>query len=699
MDYDKIINLINENNFKSLDFEDQNVKDIIAILSSNKIIDQTPNGIKKIKKQELVVGHLEVKAKFAFIISSVGDFYIKDAKNYFNGDVVIGFKRFNAKENKDEVVIIGLVKREVESLVFKVKEDNKIVSVNQNYDYNFELLNKILLPVNTLFKAKLADFNHNTFYLNFIDTIKVNKNFDEKINEILAVNSVDIDFDQEVLDVVNTLDNQDYQKLERKDLRNLDFITIDGTHSKDLDDAVYLQKEGEYYHLFVSIADVDNFVKTGSIVDKQAMSRGNSVYFLDQVIPMLPVKLSNELCSLNPNVDRYTMTCEMKINKEGEIVEKYVYPSIINSKKRCTYQEVNDYIHRDTLNPDLAPFKNMIDLLDELREILFIKRTNNGSFNFEDQEVYFVIDEKQNIIDIKPIERENGEKLIEEMMIAANESVATIISEMELPFVYRIHDHPDVEQMDNIKLQLTNLGIKYNNKSFEYSNFYAQIVNQIHDELSLAIIDRLLIRSMPKAKYSVNNIGHYGLAITNYTHFTSPIRRYADLMVHRLLKQYLVYHNYDVDAQSVSKLSNTCDYITNKEINAQTSERSIIDLKKTLYIKNFVGQTFKGKISNIYENKIVVELENTIRGSIFLEDYYDFLEVENFKVKFKNKTFSLLDEVEVKVKSVDETKQKIVFVLNGFKRKKYQGFRGKKSYGKKNKDKKRNKSNKYKVTR
>lgn len=688
MNLEKIISIINANQIQQLDLSDELTKHIVKILISHHWIDEKKQQLQKVKKPQLVCGTLDVKMGFAFLIGE-HDYYIKDANNYFSGDEVIAFIDPN-KPGKDEAIIIDLINRPQLDLVVKVNDNHNIVSILPAYEnYHFSLRQKILPPIGSYIKVTNPVLIHGINYVDFESEIAFDHSLGKDVNLILASNNISVEFSHEALKEAEAKENKDYQNLTRKDLTDLAFITIDGTYSKDFDDAIYLEKQPDYYHLYVSIADVSNFVNVGSELDQNAYARGNSVYFLNYVIPMLPFKLSNDLCSLNPNVKRYTMTCEMKITKDGEMQEYLIYPSIIKSHRRCTYQEVNDYLMRGTLNQDLVPLQQMLDDMDELREILFQERSKKGSFMFEEQEVSFEVDEQQNILHIVPVVRENAEKLVEEFMIKANECVASIINQMELPFIYRIHDHPDPQQILALKEQLHNLNINIKNNAYEYNNFYHEIKQSVSDPASLSIIDKLLIRSLPKAKYQTTNIGHYGLALENYTHFTSPIRRYADLLVHRLLKKYLIDCNYEISSEEIKHLDTAAKHLTQCEINAQNAERSIIDLKKTIYCQQFVGQNFVGKISNIYENKMIIELPNTIRGSVFLTDYYDFVGIEDFNVKFKDHTYHLLDPIEIQIKNVDINKQKIVFKLSNYKQKplfKKQGR--KKTYGKKPKNNK-----------
>lgn len=689
MEFSDIIKLINQKQFDALDVNDPNTKAILLLLINHGWVSEDNNKLIKIKRPELVYGHLDVKPTFGFLVGET-DYYIKEPTNYFNNEEVIAFIDPN-KSNASEAIIIDRIEENFPTLVFRINDKHEIICCDPNYaSYHFELLQKMLLPTNSIFKAEVKDVTNKAIFVSFIDEISLNPDLDEAINLILATNNISWHFDDDVLREANRLENKDYQNLARVDLRDKGFVTIDGASSKDLDDAVYLEKVGNDYHLYVSIADVDNFVHQDTLLDEEAFHRGNSVYFLDYVIPMLPPVLSNGLCSLNPHVDRYTMTCEMLIDQHGTIKEYKVYPSIIKSHHRLTYSQVNDYIMRNISDDAISDCLTMLSLMDDLREILFNKRSQMGAFNFEEPEVKFLVDQDHNIVDIMPIVRENGEKLIEEFMITANYCVANIINQMDMPFLYRVHDQPNQDDFDQLIKNLNNLG--FNLRLNQDKRFlYRQIKEQITDPSALAIVEKLLVRSLPKAKYQVVNIGHFGLSLEDYTHFTSPIRRYSDLVVHRLLKKYLINCDYNVSGEMINQLNTTCDYINQTEINAQRAERSIIDLKKVDYMQRFIHQRFIGRVSNIYDNKMVIELPNSVRGNVFLSDYYDFKEVEHYCVKFRDREFRLLDEVEVEVSKVDRQKQRISFNLVGYKRRFANYYGRRKHYGK-NKYKKEEKT-------
>lgn len=689
MEFSDIIKLINQKQFDALDVNDPNTKAILLLLINHGWVSEENNKLIKKKRPELVYGHLDVKPTFGFLVGET-DYYIKEPTNYFNNEEVIAFVNPN-KSNASEAIIIDRIEENFPTLVFRINDKHEIICCDPNYaSYHFELLQKMLLPTNSIFKAEVKDVTNKAIFVSFVDEISLNPDLDEAINLILATNNISWHFDDDALREANQLENKDYQNLARVDLRDKGFVTIDGASSKDLDDAVYLEKVGNDYHLYVSIADVDNFVHQDTLLDEEAYHRGNSVYFLDYVIPMLPPVLSNGLCSLNPHVDRYTMTCEMLIDQQGTIKEYKVYPSIIKSHHRLTYSQVNDYIMRNISDDAISDCLTMLSLMDNLREILFNKRSQMGAFNFEEPEVKFLVDQDHNIVDIMPIVRENGEKLIEEFMIAANYCVANIINQIDLPFLYRVHDQPNQDDFDQLIKNLNNLG--FNLRLNQDKRFlYRQIKEQITDPSALAIVEKLLVRSLPKAKYQVVNIGHFGLSLEDYTHFTSPIRRYSDLVVHRLLKKYLINCDYNVSGEMIYQLNTTCDHINQTEINAQRAERSIIDLKKVDYMQRFIHQRFIGRVSNIYDNKMVIELPNSVRGNVFLSDYYDFKEVEHYCVKFRGREFRLLDEVEVEVSKVDRQKQRISFNLVGYKRRFANYYGRRKHYGK-NKYKKEEKT-------
>ena len=335
----------------------------------------------------------------------------------------------------------------------------------------------------------------------------------------------------------------------RTDLRDMELFTIDGDDAKDLDDAVSLKLlESGNYELGVHIADVSFYVKENTELDKEAYNRGTSVYLVDRVLPMLPHKLSNGICSLNGGVDRFAISCIMEINEKGDVVNYNVFPSVIKSKLRMTYKKVNDILERNIVDEQYKPFENTLRNMKRLSDILRENKRRRGYIDFEIPEVKIIVDEKGKPIELSKRVQGTGEKLIEDFMIVANETVATYINNMELPFIYRVHGEPSQEKLNSFLNFVSILGYKPVGKLKKSSPQSVQnLLNQLKDKPEFPIFSELLLRSMQKAVYSDTNIGHFGLGSECYTHFTSPIRRYPDTTVHRLLRTYIFEgHNFIV---------------------------------------------------------------------------------------------------------------------------------------------------------
>ena len=356
-------------------------------------------------------------------------------------------------------------------------------------------------------------------------------------------------------------------KVGRVDLTDKQIFTIDGADTKDIDDAISYEYENGLHVLGVHIADVSYYVTENSFLDRDALARGTSSYLADSVIPMLPHKLSNGICSLNPNEDRLAMSCEMEIDNKGNVVDYDIFPSFIKSKKKMTYSKVNDIIMRDIVDPEYTEYADTLKQMNNLAHILRENKVRRGYIDFDLDEAKVIVDEDKNVIGIEKRVREDGEKLIEDFMIAANETVATHIFNMNLPFLYRVHDVPNVEKVDKFLKMVSLLGYKLTGKVKDLTPISMQkLLNQLKDVPQYKILSSMLLRSMRKAVYQRENIGHFGLGSKCYTHFTSPIRRYPDLEVHRLLRKYL-YEN-QINEETIDYYQANLDIIA-----TQSSER------------------------------------------------------------------------------------------------------------------------------
>lgn len=458
----------------------------------------------------------------------------------------------------------------------------------------------------------------------------------------------------------------------RLDLRDEVMVTIDGDDSKDLDDAVSLKRDGENYILGVHIADVSAYVTDKSPLDTEARKRGTSVYLVDRVIPMLPTALSNGICSLNEDEDRLSMSCIMTINPKGKVIDYKICESVIHSTKRMTYTQVNRILEDD--DPEMIEeFKDLVPMFREmeaLAKILNKRRNKRGSIDFDLPETVILLDEKGRPTEIRPYERRTSNRLIEEFMLLANETVARYACEENLPFLYRVHGTPDGEKITNLAHFIGGFGYTLKGDKTDISPKELQrLLKNIKDTPEEDLIARLTLRSMQQAKYDVECDGHFGLAAEYYCHFTSPIRRYPDLMIHRILKEH--WHNKLKKRRSAyyeGALPQIASETSRLERRADETEREVDKLKKVQFIASYIDQEFLGVISGITKWGVYVELPNTVEGMIPIvsldDDYYEFDEEHYCLVGERTgRTFTLGEPLRIRVVKADFETRTIDFEL------------------------------------
>lgn len=481
-------------------------------------------------------------------------------------------------------------------------------------------------------------------------------------------------FPDEVLEELNDIPKcvSEEEIKGRRDLRSEVIFTIDGNDTKDIDDAISIRKlDNGNYELGVHIADVSYYVKPGTKLYEEAYARGTSVYLVDMVIPMLPHKLSNGICSLNPGVDRLTQSCIMEIDKKGNVVSHEIFESVIKSRIQMTYEKVNKWLDDKIVEEGYEPFTEKLTLMKELADILRHNREVRGAIDFDSDEAKIIADETGKPIDVVLRERASGEKMIEDFMIAANETVASHIFYMELPFVYRVHGTPKEEKVNDFLDFVSSLGYKITGKvNMQYPSSIQRILDQLKDKREYKILSSLMLRAMQKAVYQPDNIGHFGLASKIYTHFTSPIRRFPDTTVHRLLRTYL----YEGD-QSKKTIDYFKEYLpvlaehaSLKERDAIECEREVEDMKMAEYMMDHIGEEFNGIISGITSFGMFVELPNMIEGLVHISDipgdYYNYDEKTMSLVGQKSKKrYRLGDDVTVICKSASKEESFIDFEL------------------------------------
>ncbi|MGN0472348.1 MAG: ribonuclease R [Lachnospiraceae bacterium] len=459
----------------------------------------------------------------------------------------------------------------------------------------------------------------------------------------------------------------------REDLRGISMVTIDGEDAKDLDDAVHVRRlDDGTYELGVHIADVSNYVQENSALDWEAKERGTSVYLTDRVIPMLPHRLSNGICSLNQGVDRLALSCIMTIDQKGKFTDYRIVESVICVDRRMTYTNVAKIIedHDPDLMQEYEPLVPMFFLMKELSAILRKNRHKRGSIDFDFPETRILLDEKGRPTDIRPYERNSATMLIEDFMLAANETVAQHFYWLELPFVYRTHEAPDMEKIQKLSTFLYNMGYHIHVKGEEvHPKEIQKLIGSIEGTPEEAMILRLTLRSMKQAKYTTECTGHFGLACDYYCHFTSPIRRYPDLQIHRIIKEYLrgrMKENRIAHYDSI--LPQVAEHSSRTERRAEEAERETEKLKKAQYMSERIGETYTGVISGVTAWGIYVELPNTVEGMVALNkmegDYYLFDEtLHEVRGKTTGQVWKLGQTVTVQVKDVDFLTRSIDFAL------------------------------------
>ena len=461
------------------------------------------------------------------------------------------------------------------------------------------------------------------------------------------------------------------EMLSRTDLRDKMIFTIDGKDTKDIDDAISIEKiDNDKYILGVHIADVSHYVKKGSYLDDDAYERGTSVYLVDRVVPMLPHKLSNGICSLNPNVDRLAMSCVMEINGKGYVSDYQIFKSVIRSKKQMNYDDVNSILEDNVIPSGYEEYVDTLRTMNELSNILRKKMVRHGYIEFNIKEPKIIVDDSCHPVDIKICEQRTGEKLIENFMIVANETVAGFIEDKNLPGIYRVHDKPNKEKLIEY---LKFLNIKGYNIKADVNRFspkdYQNIINKFKNDPARDILGTLAIQTMSKAKYSDINIGHYGIASKRYSHFTSPIRRYPDLTLHRLLKDYLGTPNSKVIDSWRKSLPGISIQTSKKELDSVDCERDVEKMKKAEYMMDHIGEVYTGVISGIMDFGFFVMLDNTVEGLVRLDslkgDYYSYNKNRYMIIgKNKGKMYTYGDTVKVEVIAASKDTSQVDFVLS-----------------------------------
>ncbi|MGW7980647.1 ribonuclease R [Staphylococcus xylosus] len=498
------------------------------------------------------------------------------------------------------------------------------------------------------------------------------------ILSIIYQHGIEIEFPDNVLAEAEAVPDQiePSEISGRHDLRDELTITIDGADAKDLDDAISVKKlSNGNTQLTVSIADVSYYVTEGSALNEEAYSRATSVYLVDRVIPMIPHRLSNGICSLNPKVDRLTLSCQMELNERGEVVKHEIFDSVIHSNYRMTYDEVNEIItdqNAETRNKysEVTP---MLDLAQDLSQRLVDMRRRRGEIDFDIDEAKVLVNEEGIPTDVQLRKRGEGERLIESFMLAANETIAEHYDRLEVPFIYRVHEQPKSERLRQFFDFVTNFGLMIKGTGEDiHPSTLQKIQQEVEGQPEQMVISTMMLRSMQQARYDDVNLGHFGLSAEYYTHFTSPIRRYPDLIVHRLIRKYIVEQSMDRKEKNKweEALPEIAEHTSQRERRAIEAERDTDELKKAEYMVQHIGEEFEGIISSVANFGMFIELPNTIEGMVHVsnmtDDYYHFDERQMAMIGERQaKVFRIGDPVEIKVINVDVDERMIDFQIVG----------------------------------
>lgn len=669
------------------DEDKKRVEEALKELIAEGKIELTPKGkYKKIDSNLLVGTFIGNKKGFGFVkVEGEKDDYFISAKHCFDafhGDrVLIKPVKDASSGRRSEAQIMKVLERGMSTVVgtfekqdhfgFVIADNQKVsddIFVGKNDSMGAMTGHKVVCKITSYGESgkspegKIVEIlghvnDPATDILSVVRAYDIPMEYPEKVMESL----------NDIPDEVNPADIEG-----RTDFRELHTVTIDGEDAKDLDDAITLSYKDGIYTLGVHIADVTNYVKEKSPLDKEALKRGTSCYLVDSVIPMIPHKLSNGICSLNAGVDRLTLSCVMDIDKKGKLINHYVCEGVINVNERMTYTDVAKILDRT----EDAPMERydylvyMFDMMKELSEIIRENRHKRGSIDFDVPETKIIVDENHKPIEIKPYDRNPATKIIEDFMLMANETIAEDFFWQEIPFEYRVHEKPDQEKISILNGFINNFGLFFK-ASLEdvHPKELQKILKQIEGEPYEALITKMMLRSMKQARYSTECTGHFGLSCKYYCHFTSPIRRYPDLQIHRIIKEQLRGELSDKRIKHYNRILPTVANDNSiKERRAEEAEREVIKLKEIEYMSEHIGEEFDGVVSGVTSSYIFVELENTVEGAVSVAYMYDdcyYFSEESYSMIGENtkKRYQLGDKVRIKVLKCDKIKKTIDFSI------------------------------------
>lgn len=612
-----------------------------------------------------------IKNRFAFVDTETEGIFIprKDFNGALNGDtVLVRITEADFRSGKKEGTVEKIIKRENDTVVGILHKRDSFGFVVPTHSFGQD----IYIPKKFLKMAKDGELV--LVKIDFwgdktrkpegqiIEKLGDPLDSDVMIEALIKRTGLSESFPNEVLKEARNIKTEitKEEREGRRDLTNLPIITIDGADAKDLDDAVYVGKlENGNFRLVVSIADVSHYVKEGSALDKEALKRGNSVYLVDRVLPMLPKEISNGICSLNPNEEKLTFTCDMEITPEGKVVSADTYKSIIKTVYRMTYDNVNKIFEGDKeVTKEYESIKEMCFTMLELSKIIREIKYKRGSIDFELPEIQVVLDENKKVEYLRRRDRGEAERVIEDFMIEANEAVAEKLFWLEVPSIYRTHEKPDSERIEALNDTLGKFGYRIHSAEGLHPKKFQSIIEDSKEKGISMIVHKMILMALKQARYTPENIGHFGLASSYYTHFTSPIRRYADLMIHRILGATL--HGYPKQ-KYIDKLEKSlctiCTVISKTERDAMKAEDESVKIKVVEYMLDKVGETFKGTITGFASRKVFIETEELVECMWDVTNsphYYEFDEIEYAMVdKDNGAVYNLGDKIEIIVVRAD----------------------------------------------
>ena len=584
-------------------------------------------------------------------------------KGYILGDLV-----YVKADYSGEGKIVGLYKRKdyIAGPIYKNKTSGFLVKAKEVEDTDIKIVMDDSIPSlsdGDLVKCKIVSYTVDTIKVKFEDLLVKHDEVGSDISSIIVSLDAPLNFPSEVLIESKLIPQEVSEKdiIGREDFRSKLIVTIDGDDALDFDDAVEVTKTDYGYVLGVHIADVGHYVKPNSFIDKEAEIRGTSIYVADRVVPMLPKELSNGICSLNPKVDRLTLSLIMNVDESGNVYKSKLVQGVINSKARLTYKEVNNLFDNGDKGNLSSELVEMLLNMKEVSKKIRRRRERNGALDLDSTELKFTLDELGNPTEVAKRVQLDAEKMIEDFMIVANVEIAKLLSELNIPTLYRIHDNPPSDKIENLRHTLRSLNLLENFPSKISSKSLSYYLNNIKDEKTHEIVSTFLLPSLAKAKYSPSNTGHFGLAEENYLHFTSPIRRYPDLIVNRTLHDYYFDKEKFNYSRVYSRLVSLGNLTSECERRATTIERRVDDLESAKYMANHINEEYEGMIINIQKYGMFIELDNGIEGLLSIEDInpsfkYTYVD-KHMDIQSTNKTqreiYKLGNKMKVFIKSVD----------------------------------------------